>query len=239
MGVLQRAVGELAADHPSWSRVFEELGIDYCCGGRVTLAEACRKGNLDPAAVLERLRAADAPDAEDGPAPEALSLGALCDHIVDTHHAYLRRELPRIAALLRKVVTAHGARRPELARVEEIFSPFAAEMMLHLLKEEQILFPLIRRLETAGRPPEFHCGGVQNPVAVMEAEHDQAGEALKQMRVLTGNYTPPAEACTTYRALLHALSELEQDLHRHVHKENNILFPRACEMDRRMTSPVA
>jgi regulator of cell morphogenesis and NO signaling len=237
VSVLQRAVGDLAAEHPSWSRVFQEVGIDFCCGGRTTLAEACRKGNLDPAALLERFRAADAAGARDEPDPAALSLGELCDQIVGTHHAYLRRELPRIAALLKKVVAAHGARHPELARVEETYGPFAAEMMNHLLTEEQRLFPFIKRLETAGRPTGFSFS-VQSPIAAMEAEHDHAGEALKRLRGLTANYTPPPDACTTYRALLVALSDLEQDLHQHVHKENNILFPRACALQERETSPL-
>jgi regulator of cell morphogenesis and NO signaling len=218
--------------------VFEEMGIDYCCGGKVTLAEVCREENLDPAALLDRFRIADALQSGDDFDVAALHLGELCDHIVESHHAYLRRELPRIAALLQKVVAAHAPRHPELARVAETFGPFAAEMFLHLVKEEQILFPLIKRLEIAGRQPGF-AGGVQNPIAVMEAEHDHAGDALKRLRELTEDYTPPAEACNTYCALLNALRELEQDLHRHVHKENNILFPRACDMERRRTAPDA
>jgi regulator of cell morphogenesis and NO signaling len=141
--------------------------------------------------------------------PVALSLSELCDHIVDTHHAYLRRELTGIASLLRKVVPTHGARHPELPRVAQTFGAFAAEMRTHLLKEEQILFPLIKQLEAGGRPPESLCGGVKNPIAVMEAEHDAAGKAMRLLRELTGNYTPPADACTTYRALLRALGELE------------------------------
>jgi regulator of cell morphogenesis and NO signaling len=235
----QRAVGDLVAEHPPWSRVFQEMGIDYCCGGRTTLAEACRQRNLDPATLLKQFQAADAWEAGEGPNPSALTLGALCDHVVDTHHAYLRRELPRVATLLRTTVAVHGTQHPELLEVKEIFGPFAAEMLLHLHKEEQVLFPLIRRLETAGRLPGFRCAGVQEPIAVMEAEHDQAGEALQRMRALTGGYTPPADACHTYRALLNALRELEQDLHQHVHKENNILFPRACAMERSMSSPDA
>jgi regulator of cell morphogenesis and NO signaling len=214
------------------------MGIDYCCGGRVTLAEVCRKRNLDPAALLEQFRMDDGSGAGYDLDPVALSLSELCDHIVDTHHAYLRRELTGIASLLRKVVPAHGERHPELPRVAQTFGAFAAEMMTHLLKEEQILFPLIKQLEAGRRPPGSPCGGVKNPIAVMEAEHDDAGKAMRLLRELTGNYTPPADACTTYRALLRALGELEQDLHRHVHKENNILFPRACELEERRASPV-
>jgi regulator of cell morphogenesis and NO signaling len=238
VSVFQQAVGNLAAEHPSWTRVFQEVGIDYCCGGRAPLEQACRERNLNPAALLERLRAADAADAAVEVDLLAIPLPALCDHIVGTHHAYLRRELPRLAALLNTVTAVHGARHPELAQIQTMFAPFAADLMLHLLKEEQVLFPLIRRLAAGGTPREFGCD-VHNPVAVMEAEHDQAGEVLKRMRALSGDYNPPADACNSYRELLRAMDELERDLHLHVHKENNVLFPRACEVYDRRKPPVA
>ncbi len=224
----QMTVGELVTERPSRSRVFEQLGIDYCCGGKVPLAQACAAKKLSVDQVLEQLQASDAQgtqvaDTDWSQAP----LSELIDHIVDTHHRYLRRELPRLSGLVAKIRDVHGERHPHLRDVASTFAGLQAELDAHMMKEERILFPMIKQMEQAESRPEFHCGSVGNPIAVMEDEHDSAGRALERMRTLTDGFQPPADACNTYRATLDGLHELETDLHQHIHKENNILFPRA------------
>ena len=225
-------VGSIVAKWPAASRLFEQVGIDYCCGGKISLEQACRKQGIEPQpflAALEKLAASA------GTAPvvdaAAMPLTALADHIEATHHAYLKTELPRLGALTSKVAAAHGDNDVRLAQVRNVFTTLAAEMASHMLKEERILFPMIRQLGASESVPEFHCGSMANPIGQMEVEHDQAGAALAQLRVLTDGFTAPGWACNTYRALLDALAHLEQDLHQHVHKENNILFPRAIELE--------
>jgi regulator of cell morphogenesis and NO signaling len=222
-------VGDWVADRPSRSRVFEDLGIDYCCGGRRTLGEACASLGLRVELVLGSLREA-APALQDRDWTRA-GLAELCDHIQGTHHAYLKTELPRVRALVGKVLAAHGERHGELAQLKGAYEMFLAELEAHMAKEEGILFPMIRDIEGAASRPEFHCGTVANPIRVMIHEHDRAGEALSGFRRLTGGYVVPADGCATWRALYDALKGIESDLHMHVHKENNILFPRAVEIE--------
>lgn len=232
----QHTVGQLVSEKPSRSRVFEKLGIDYCCGGKKTLAEACAGKGLDAATIAAVL---DSDAIEPGGAglvdAASMSMTALCDHIEATHHAYLRVELPRLAFLTTKVASRHGERDARLQEVAEVFAALHAEMDSHMMKEEQILFPLIRALDAAtdGAPPS-HCGSINNPIRVMEHEHDSAGGAVARMRILTDGFTPPMDACNTYRAMLDSLAQLERDLHQHVHKENNVLFPRAAAREREL-----
>jgi len=228
---LDTAVGRWVAEHPPTSRVFEPLRIDYCCGGDKSLNQACAERQLDPQRVLAQLEQviSDAPPPTErwNDAP----LATLCDHIEQTHHAYLRAELPRLTELVAKVVAAHGATHPILAEVQQALAELYAELQPHMLKEEQILFPAIRRLEGSAEPSSFPFGTIANPIRMMEHEHDLAGGALSRIRALTGDFAVPAEACNTYRAMLDGLHTLEQDMHQHVHKENNILFPRAIELE--------
>lgn len=156
----------------------------------------------------------------------------LADHIERIHHAYLHNELPRLEKMVIKVAKVHGAREPRLNQIKDLFLALSAELTTHLFKEEQILFPMIRQLEASNTLPMFHCGTVGNPVRQMEFEHDNAGLILAELRKLTDDYTPPEWACNTYRALLAALLTFEQDMHQHIHKENNILFPRAIALER-------
>jgi regulator of cell morphogenesis and NO signaling len=227
----QATVGQLVRERPSRARVFERLGIDYCCGGKTPLDRACRAGGLDLARVLRELADEDARPEADPVDWSTATLGALADHIEATHHAYLRRELPRLERLAEKVAAAHGARHPELLDVLAVFSALKSELESHMLKEEWALFPMVRLLDGATAPPRSPCGSVADPIAAMEHEHDDAGAALARLRSLTGGYTPPAGACNTYRALLDGLADLEADLHLHVHKENNILFPKARDAE--------
>jgi regulator of cell morphogenesis and NO signaling len=213
--------------------VFESLGIDFCCGGKQPLAEACRRKGLEPQAILNLLRAFDdqASNRDDEQDWSKATMSALCDHIEQTHHAYMNAELPRLEANLRKIAAKHGPNNPRLIKLLDVFLALRGEYEQHAMKEERILFPMIRMLDQGADPSSFHCGSLKNPIRVMVMEHDHAGAALQQMRELTNGYTAPADACNTYRATMDALAQLEQDLHRHVHKENSILFPRAAEAE--------
>lgn len=235
MSINERAtIGEMVVERPSRARVFERVGIDYCCGGRLTLDAACAAKGLSVGAVLEALVASDA---ERGPEPvndwKAQGAGALADHIERTHHDYLKRELPRLTALTTKVAAVHGGHNPALVELRDVYTAFAGEMTEHMMKEEKVLFPWIRALADGQTPPR---AGIQHPVRMMMAEHEDSGAALEKMRELTGGFAPPPEACNTYRAMLAGLAELETDTHTHVHKENSILFPMAVKMEEAVIS---
>lgn len=225
-------IGGLVAEQPGRARVFERLGIDYCCAGRKPLLDACAARGLDAGDVVRALEAEDARGAGSETDWTREPASALADHIEATHHAYLRAELPRLEAMIAKVVKAHGARHPELAALQGVFAGCRAELADHMEKEERVLFPWVRRLEAGKAGSGYPPWSVARPVACMEHEHEAVGRALERMRELTGGYRPPEGACTTYRAMLHALAELEADTHRHVHKENSILFPRAVELEK-------
>ena len=231
---IETTVGELVARRPSRSRVFEKLGIDYCCGGKKPLAEACADKGIDAGTVLTILLATEegAGSAERNWA--SATLAELSRHIEQTHHAFLKRELPRLGAIVRKVAAVHGGHHYWLLELESIYTRFAAEMQSHMMKEEQVLFPLIRSLESGQPGPTTACGhGVDNPIRVMEHEHDDAARSLARMRELSADFNPPPDACNTFRAMLDGLRELEAETHRHVHKENSILFPRSLELEQR------
>lgn len=229
-------LGDLVTARPGAARVLERLGLDYCCGGRRSLAAACAEQGIDAAVVLAEL--ADAP-AE--PVADWASMGPvdLVDHIEATHHRYLHAELRRLGALAAKVRSVHGRRHPELGDVVATFEDLRADLEPHLLKEERVLFPMIRALASAGPVPAPGCGSVRNPISVMVAEHDRAGELLARLRRLTGDFAPPADGCVSYRTLYAALAELEADTHLHVHKENNVLFPAVVELESRPPAPSA
>lgn len=224
----QRPVGQYVSDRLDLARLFDRLGIDYCCGGGRPLAEACTQQGLDVQDVLREIESglAQPPDARAIDWSKA-AMSDLIDHIIRVHHEPLRAELDRLAGLLEKVLKAHGARHPELAQLQEVFLEFESDLTLHMLKEEKVLFPMIKRLETVQVVPTFPFESVHNPALVMEHEHREAGDALERMRQLTSGFRAPDDACVSFRALLAGLAEMEADLHRHVHKENNILFPRA------------
>jgi regulator of cell morphogenesis and NO signaling len=235
MTVLAQTVREIALEDPRSIRVFEEFGIDYCCGGRKPLAEACATKNLavdDVIAALEHAAAGPSPNGEDW---TSRPLAVLAQHIVDTHHAYVNREIPRLALLAAKVVNRHGDTRPELGTIQEKLTEVSSELMQHCAKEELVLFPYIAKLEsaitTAAARPHSCFGSVTNPIAMMTQEHDAAGALIAEIRRLSNEYTPPVGACPTFHAFYTGLHEFEQDLHQHIHLENNILFPRAVAME--------
>jgi len=227
-----KTVRELAVEVPNATRVFEKLGIDYCCGGHKPLEEACASANVAVDDVLRGLE--QNTDVSTGtPARDwnAAPLGDLVDHIVNKHHTYVKAEVLRLKTLIAKVVGVHGKNHPELEQVQVAFSELANELSGHLTKEEQILFPYVKQMAGGAGCGPSGFGTVQNPIRVMMLEHDSAGEKLREMRQATSNYTLPSDACSSYGALFAALIEFEQDLHEHIHLENNILFPRAVRME--------
>lgn len=234
MGTIQvnETVGEVVARHPGLSRVFEEAGVDYCCGGKKSLEEVCREKGFDPQEFVETLEDA-AQSAENAGHVDTLSMSLteLADHIVQVHHGYLRKELPRLSGLTEKVARVHGEKDARLEQVRGTFAALTESLSAHTMKEEQVLFPMIRQLEASDTLPAFHCGSIGNPIRQMESEHQDAGAALETLRRLTDGHTPPDWACNTYRAMLDALAQLERDLHQHIHKEDSVLFPRAIELE--------
>jgi len=221
-----RTVGEIVAENPSQARVFQAFGIDFCCQGGRTLREACTLKGIGLETVIEQLEAANATPTAPENNPALLPPVELIEHIVDKHHAYLRTELPRIQAMAERVATVHGGHTPSLVELFVVFRSMSEELNGHMMKEEQILFPAIQSL-CAGSAKVMPLDG---PVACMLQEHDDAGAALALMRKLSNGFTPPPEACNTYRALFAGLAELEEDLHRHIHLENAVLFPQAMEL---------
>ena len=235
-------VREVALNVPAATRVFEKLGIDYCCGGNKSLQQACSEANLSLQQVLESLKsAADSAEhrtsaGEQREDWQTAPLADLIAHIKNTHHKYVKEEVERLGPLFQKVCEAHGSNHPELLELRNDFRALAQELSMHMMKEEMVLFPYIERMEEAvisGQPIlPAPFGTVRNPVASMVHEHDSAGNVLRNMRTLSNGYGAPVGACTSFKTLYAALAELERDLHQHIHLENNILFPRAIEMER-------
>ena len=231
-----KTLRQLVLENPAVTRVFEGLHLDYCCGGNQTLRKACEDANLPIEQVLSSLQAAASPVA-----PErdwsTEPLADLTAHIRNTHHRFTRDEIQRLSALFNKVCQAHGARHPELDNLRSIFRSLADELCTHLMKEEMMLFPYIERLEesaVAGEPPlPAPFGTVRNPVSMMLREHDDAGQALRDLRRISSGYSAPSDACISFQTLYGALESFEADLHQHIHLENNILFPRAIALENR------
>lgn len=229
-------VGRIAAQNPASVRVFEKLGIDYCCGGKLPLRESCEQAKIPLEEVVALLEEIENRPADGDRDWSQAAAAELVEHIVGKHHAFVRSEIPRLRKLLVKVNERHGASHSELAEIQELFEAAAEELQAHLLKEERVLFPHIEALETAARlqrpAPQGCFPSVEFPIARMLADHDDAGGLFASICNLSSQYAPPEDACESYRALYHGLRGFEQDLHRHIHLENNILFPRAIELER-------
>lgn len=236
-------VGEVVAADYRAAAVFQKFGIDFCCKGDRSIANVCETSNISTSALIEELE--QALKAGDTPVTDFKSwpLDLLADYIEKKHHRYVDAKLLEIKPYLAKIVSVHGGRHPELAEVEALFSETAGELTAHMKKEEFILFPFIRKMAKAKQDqaqiarPQFST--VENPVAMMKHDHDQEGERFAKIASLTNNYTVPADACNTYRVTFALLKEFEADLHMHIHLENNILFPKAIEMERTLFVEVA
>jgi regulator of cell morphogenesis and NO signaling len=226
-------IGDIVAGDFRTAGIFERFGIDFCCGGRRSLDEACRDAAVDRAEVVQALDALPAAAAGDDDASR-WPIDALLHHIVSVHHAYVRGALPLIGAYLAKLEHVHGARHPELTEVRAAFERVSIDLTQHMIKEEQVLFPYVAELaardEHCGRAPS-PFGTVENPIRMMEREHRDAAAELRTIRDLTAGYSAPADGCTTYAVCMAELARFETDLHRHVHLENNVLFPRAVRLE--------
>lgn len=225
-----KTIGQYVLEQPSLSKVFGKLGIDFCCGGKRPLDDVCQEKGLNIADVLQAIE--DATNVSDTETMnwQTASLSKLVEHIYTVHHQYLYEEMPRLSQMTQKVARVHGDKDARLGKLSEVYGQLVSELTIHMLKEENVLFPYCRELEQATAQLEFHCGSIANPIRVMELEHEQAGSLLGAMRDLTDCYTPPEWACNTYRAMLAGLKEMEADIHQHIHEENNILFPRALHI---------
>ena len=233
---LEKTVGDLAVAMPGATRIFEKLGIDYCCGGKRSLRDACQRAGLSADEVMRELEEGERQQSARSDSEwQNSSLSELISHIVCKYHAFLKKELPRLEKLISKVEGVHGQKHPELSRVETIFQSLQSELMPHMMKEEQVLFPYIEQLEHSVQShhpaPAAHFGTVSNPIRMMTHDHDNAGDQLREMRTATNGFAVPADGCASYRALYQALEEFERDLHQHIHLENNILFPKAIRLE--------
>jgi len=236
MSITERTrVGEIAAANPQAKKILEEARVDYCCGGEKSLRDACLHVDASPEEILQRLQENRVQAGPEEVNWASAPLSELTEHIRKKHHKYVRDLIPRVRTLLGKVRAKHEPNHPELNRIEERFIDLGNEMYSHMQKEEQILFPYIEALERSAEGkgilelPFF--GTVRKPVQMMMQEHDSAGEALREMRRLSAEYQAPPDGCESYRELYRALEEFEGDMHTHVHLENNILFPRAVELE--------
>ena len=230
-----KTVREVALAIPNATRVFEKIKIDYCCGGDRLLGDACARAGIQINEVEQLLNEnAAAPGGE--PADfQHLSLAELIVHILEKHHVFTKSEMARIESLIAKVVAAHGERHPELLSARDLLGQLSDDLRPHMFKEEQILFPYIVELEQSilqQRPGPFApFGSVNNPIRMMMMEHDAVGEILRELRKVTSDYSVPSDGCISYQTLYQAIEAFEQDLHEHIHLENNILFPKAIALE--------
>ena len=228
-------VGDIVAADYRAAGVFDQFGLDFCCGGRRTFGDACTAARVEPAAVAAELaKLSDRPETNTVP-DSSWSVDALADYIVRQHHEYVREQLPVIDGHLAKLVAVHGDRHPELRQISGHFTELASELRSHMLKEEQVLFPYLQQLaasvEYGLEPPIGVFGSVSNPIRMMEAEHRYAGDELGMIRGLTSNFAVPTDGCTTYRVCYEELAAFDADLRQHIHLENNILFPHAVALE--------
>lgn len=239
-GENDETLGQIAAKDLRKAEIFKKYGLDFCCGGKKTVKQACAEKGLDVTKIEQELQQADK-----NPATRPLPYGDwgldfLADYIVNTHHSYVKKSLPDIRGYAAKVAQVHGDRHPELSNVLQLVEEVNRELTSHMLKEEKVLFPFIKDLVVAGnneKPTQAtHFGTVQNPINMMEMEHEMVGKNMEEIRTLTNNYTLPEDACASYSLLFKMLDEFENDLHLHIHLENNILFPKALDIEKKSNS---
>ncbi len=233
-----KTVREIALESPLTTRVFEEYKIDYCCHGDTPFDEACRRAGALPEEVNGKIEAVlNSSNGTEGESPSDLSLSDLIDLILDKHHVYTREEIAQLSPLMTKVATRHGDHYKYLLELKDLFNAVCTDLEPHMQKEERVLFPYIVDLEyrcsnsLAVPFPPF--GTVTHPIEVMTNEHEEVGDLLAGMRELTNDYELPEGACPSFKALYHRLAEFERDLHQHIHLENNLLFPRAIDLERK------
>ena len=233
-------IGEIVAKDYRTAEVFKKFGLDFCCGGKKSVSSVCNEKGINIAELNEALQALDKKEKSPFQDFNQMELDDLISHIVNTHHKYVAEALPLLDEFSSKVARVHGNANPEVVEIASHCQTVANELRTHMHKEETILFPYIRQITAAKRnnkslsPPMF--GTVKNPINMMEAEHDSAGNNITAIKELSNNYSPPAHACNTYRVLYAKLQEFENDLHQHIHLENNILFPKAIKLEEELLS---
>ncbi len=223
-------VGRIVTKDIRTAKVFNKYGLDFCCGGGKTVKTACEEKGIDVAELLSEIEAVlvQSESTEDF---QSMPLDELIDHIYDNHHKYIYEHGPVTAEFINKVARVHGERHPETIEIAKLYNGLFAELQQHMMKEEQILFPAIKRmLNESGSSGSF----INGPISVMKMEHDNAGDILKKMNDLSGGYKPPADGCNTYRAAYANLEDMENDIHLHIHLENNILFPKAIALEEQL-----
>lgn len=231
----EKTVGEIVAEDYRTAEVFKKNGIDFCCGGKVSLAEICRKKNVPQDKLVSEIQNAQTKQKSSAPDASKWELSFLADYIERIHHTYVKSSMPLIVEFAEKVALVHGQANPEVKEILKLVHAVSDELMPHMGKEEHVLFPLIRNIEKEAKGlmhPDPHIIQVEFPISVMEAEHENAGAAMHKMREISNNFTPPDHACNTWRVLYAKLNEFEEDLHLHVHLENNILFPNAIALQK-------
>ena len=241
---ITKTIREIALEAPATTRVFEEFKIDYCCGGRKLLADACLEVGLDPEMIAQKVVSAIKNNTgSEFDQSETKSVSELINYIIAKHHIFTVQEIERLTPLMEKVCTRHGDQHPELFKLQLIFHALADSLIPHMKKEEAVLFPYIQMLESSltGNSPATppHFGTVANPIRMMMADHEEDGERLRIMREITNDYTLPDGACPSFAALYAGFQDLERDLHRHIHLENNVLFPSATELEQNVFSTVS
>lgn len=230
-------VGEIVRANFQAAQIFENSNIDFCCGGNISINEACKRSGTDQAILLSELQTVLQSEDYDSRYFESLPLDLLSNYIVERHHRYVSEKSPFIQAKLRKLCDVHGANHPELFEVRQLFDEAVGNLSMHMKKEELMLFPYIARMVSfkdsgMGAPAEF--GHVLQPISVMMAEHQAEGDRFMKIAEITGRYTTPADGCSTYEVTYRSIEEFEKDLHRHIHLENNILFPKAIELEKEL-----
>ncbi|MTI33479.1 iron-sulfur cluster repair di-iron protein [Cytophagales bacterium RKSG123] len=233
----KRTIAELVTEDYRKAEVFEDFGIDFCCGGKKSLEEVCEKKNINEDKLMEALRRMEKSSQKGLPYNE-MELDILVDHIINVHHAYVGKNIPMIYNYATKVSKVHGEANPENIKIAELFMTVASELNHHMMKEEGMLFPYIKYLQKAEKKrttvEQGQFGSIKNPINIMEHEHESAGKIFEEIKQLSNQYTPPAHACNTYRVLYAKLQEFEKDLHHHIHLENNILFPKALALEKKL-----
>ena len=228
-------VGEVVAKDYRTASVFKSHRIDFCCKGNRSISEVCEKNNLDADSLLTELNKSTQLADEGNNNFQAWDMDLLADYIEKKHHRYVKKKAPELKAFLNKIAKVHGERHPELIEIEALFTASVHELLAHMQKEETILFPFVRKMATDENSQIPAFGTVQNPIDMMMHEHDTEGERFRKIAALSDNYNPPQDACTTYKVAFSMLKEFENDLHKHIHLENNILFPKAIEAEKTLT----
>jgi regulator of cell morphogenesis and NO signaling len=236
--IANKTIGEIVAEDYRTASVFEKYGIDFCCNGNRNLSEACAEKNIDPKELIGKIESIQQQAKSSLPDFQSWPPHLLVDYIEKKHHRYVEETIPVLKQYLQKICEVHGDKHPELLKITDLFHASAGELAAHMKKEEFILFPFIRKMakgkESDEQPDPPHFGTVKNPIHMMMQEHDNEGERFREISRLSYGYTPPEDACNTYRVTFTTLKEFEDDLHLHIHLENNILFPQAIEMEKQL-----